>query len=147
MSIAVNPGAVNPGAGSLRGGVRWLAAVVALAACCLSAMPAMAATKAFLTVAEYRDMARSAAAGHLGMHQALTLYATGLLNAAHTLNETARQVGATPSVCLSPRVQPAALLQAIDAELKARPSFWQEKNDEDAGFAALVAMKQKWPCK
>lgn len=142
MSISV-----NPGAGSLRGGVRRLAAVVALAASCLSAMPAMAATKAFLTVAEYRDMARSAAAGHLGMHQALTLFATGLLNAAETINEASRQVGATPSVCLSARIPPKALLQAIDAELNERAQFWLEKKDEDVGFAALVAMKQKWPCK
>jgi len=124
--------------------IRWLAGIGSLVSVAAAATPASAA---FLTVAEYRELAGSAAGGNVGSKDALTLYATGLLNAAQTLNETARQVGATPSVCLTPRVQPAALLQAIDAELKARVGFWQEKKDEDAGFAALVAMKQKWPCK
>lgn len=124
--------------------IRWLAGIGSLVSVAAAATPASAA---FLTVAEYCELVGSAAGGHVGSKDALTLYATGLLNAAHTLNETARQAGLTPSVCLSPRVQPAALLQAIDAELKVRPSFWLEKKDDDVGFAALVAMKQKWPCK
>ena len=125
--------------------IRWLAGIASLASVAVaSATPANAAS---LTVGEYRELAGLAAAGDRGARDALTLYATGLLNAAQTFNETARQAGATPSICLSARVQPAALLQAMDAELKARPSFWQEKKNEDAGFAALVVLKENGPCK
>ncbi len=138
--------AVTAGARLRRACVRGLAGIATLVALAAGAA-ATPPGAPFLSVAEYRDMYRMAVAGHFGAQQTLTLFATGLLNAAAAFDDFATQADAKPSTCLSVDVQPVALLQAIDAELEANAGFWQGKDDNDIGFAALAAMKRRWPCR